>query len=251
VKTVRRNRDWRSDEVLFHQAIQAQGDASLIHSNLGAIYLNRGDQDNAEHEYMQALSVGPTNVFALDNMAILRQQQQRYAESLDYSWRALRARPVFANGHVDLAETLALMGRAPEAEWQFRIAIAISPLSTHAHNRYANFLYEAGRLEDARGEYERSVQVDPTLDAYSRLGDIYLAWQDYPRSEQAFRHALRIDSFDAHAHIGLGQVLELTGHPGEALHEYESGLAMDPSDATGKAALVRIRGKSQPQDLQR
>lgn len=251
VKTVRRNRDWRSDEVLFHQAIQAQGDASLIHSNLGAIYLNRGDKDDAEREYLEALSVGATNVFALDNMAILRQQQHRYAESLDYSWRALRARPVFANGHVDLAETLALMGRKVEAEWQFRTAAAISPLSTRAHNSYGNFLFDSGRLEDARTEYERSVQVDPTLDAYGRLGDIYLTWQDYPRAEQAFRHALRVNPFDSHAHIGLGQVLEFTGHPGDALHEYESGLAMDPSDSVAKAGAVRIRGKAPSKDLPR
>ena len=244
VKTVRRNRDWRSDEVLFRQSIQAQGDASLIHSNLGAIYLNRGDKDAAEREYMEALSVGATNVFALDNMAILRQQQQRYSESLDYSWRALRARPVFANGHVDLAETLTLMGRSAEAEWQYRIAIAISPLSTRAHNSYGNFLYEAGRLEDARTEYERSVRADPTLDAYDRLGDIYLTWQDMPRAEQAFRRALRINPFDGHAHIGLGQVLEFTGHPGDALHEYESGLAMDPSNPIAKDAVIRIRGKA-------
>jgi Flp pilus assembly protein TadD len=244
VSTVRRNRDWRSDEVLFRQSIRAQGDASLIHSNLGAIYLNRGDKADAEREYMEALSVGATNVFALDNMAILRQQQHRYAESLDYSWRALRARPVFANGHVDLAETLALMGRPAEAEWQFRIATTISPLSTHAHNSYGKFLFEAGRLEDARTEYERSVQVDPTLEACDRLGDIYFAWHDTPRAEQAFRRALRINPFDSQAHIGLGQVLEFTGRPGDALHEYESGLNMDPSDPIGKAALLRIRGKA-------
>jgi Tfp pilus assembly protein PilF len=249
VKTVRRNRDWRSDEVLFRQSIQAQGDASLIHSNLGAIYLNRGDKDAAEREYLEALSVGATNVFALDNMAILRQQQHRYAESLDYSWRALRARPVFANGHVDLAETLALMGRTAEAEWQYRVATAISPLSTRAHNAYGKFLYEAGRLEDARTEYERSVQADPTSDAYDRLGDIYLNWRDMPRAEQSFRHALHINPFDGHAHIGLGQVLEFAGHPGDALHEYESGLAMDPSDPIARAGVIRIRGKAPSKEL--
>lgn len=177
-------------------------------------------------------------------MAILRRQQNRYAESLDYSWRALRARPVFANGHVDLAETLVLMGRPAEAEWQFRIATAISPLSTRAHNSYGKFLYEAGRLDDARTEFERSARADPTLDAYDRLGDIYLTWQDRPRAEQAFRNALRINPFDGHAHIGLGLVLEYTGHPGDALREYESGLAMDPSDPIAKAGEVRIRGKA-------
>ncbi len=104
----------------------------------------------AEREWLAALSMEPSNVFALDNMALLRQREHRYAESLDYSWRALRVRPVYTVAHVDLAETLALMGRTAEAEWQFRVATALSPLSTRAQNSYGKFLLDAGRVEDAR-----------------------------------------------------------------------------------------------------
>jgi Tfp pilus assembly protein PilF len=244
VKVVRRNRIWRSDEVLTSQTLESQGDASLFRSNLGAIYFNRGDQKGAEREYLEALSFGPTNVFALDNMALLRQQQHRYIEAVDYSRRALRARPVYATGHVNLAETLALMGRPAEAEWQFRIATTISPLSTRVHNSYGRFLFDQGRLGDARDEFVRSVEVDPTTDAYNRLGDIYIIWRDMPRAEQAFRHALVTNPFDSHAHIGLGQALEAGGYLKDALHEYESGLDMDPSDPIAKAAAVRLRSNA-------
>ncbi len=251
VKTVRRNRDWRSDEVLFQQAIEAQGDASLIHSNLGAIYFNRGDKENAEREYLEALSFGPTNVFALDNMSIVRQREHRYIESVDYSRRALRARPVYAIGHSNLAETLALMGRDSEAEWQYRIAETIAPLSTRVHNSYGKFLYDAGRLEASRAEYDRSIDADPSMEAYNQLGDIFLAWRDFPRAESSFRSALKINPFDSHAHIGLGQVLEATGRPGDALNEFESGLEMDPSDPIAKAGALRLRGKSPAKDTSR
>ena len=99
-------------------------------------------------------------------------------------------------------------------------------------------------MEDARGEYERSAAVDGTGEAYDRLGDIYLNWKDAPRAEQAFRRAIGLDPFDGHAHIGLGEILESTGHPGDALREYEDGLQMDPSDPIAKAGLVRIRGQA-------
>jgi Tfp pilus assembly protein PilF len=177
-------------------------------------------------------------------MALLRQRQERYAESLDYSWRALREHSNYTNGHVDLAQTLALIGRTQEADWQFKFATTISPLSTRAHNAYGKFLYDAARLEDARVEYERSVAVDGTSEAYDHLGDIYRAWQDSPRAEQAYRRAIGIDPFDSHAHIGLGEVLESAGRPGDALHEYEAGIEMDPTDAVAKAALIRIRGNA-------
>jgi Tfp pilus assembly protein PilF len=250
VTTVARNRDWRTGDGLYLRTLE-QGDSSLIRTNLGAIYFNNGDLLRAEHEWLEALAAGPTNVFALDNLALLRQRQRRYVESLDYSWRALRARPQYMMGHLNLADTLAQMDRTAEAEWQYRIATAISPLSTHAHNSYGEFLFDSERVEDARAEFERSIAVDPTTDAYDRLGDIYQASEDRARAEQAFRHALDMNAFDTHAHFGLGQVLESAGKRDDALHEFETGLALDPTDSVAKAAAVRLRGGAPPQAVPR
>jgi Tfp pilus assembly protein PilF len=249
VRTVTRNRDWTSDEALFRQALESQGDASLIRSDLGAIFYNRDKFADAEREWQAALSYGPSNAFALDNMALLRHQQHRYVESLDYSWRALRWRPAYTMAHVNLAETLADTGRDAEADWQFRVATTLSPLSTKAHNKYGKFLFRAGRMEDARNEYERSVQADSTADAYDQLGKIYLRWQDIPRAEQAFRRSLGVDVFDSDAHVGLGQVLESKGDQADALHEFEKGLEMDPSDKVAKAAALRLRGNISPKTV--
>jgi len=248
VRTVTRNRDWVSDEVLFRQALESQADASLVRSDLGAVFFNNGDVTSAEREWQAALAYGPSNAFALDNMSLVRQRQHRYIESVDYSRRAIRWRPAYTMGHVNLAETLALMGHDAEADWQFRTATALSPLSTRAHNGYGQFLFESGRLEDARVEYERSVAADSTTDAYNQLGKIYLTWQDFPRAEQAFRNALRVDTFNSEAHSGLGQVLEATGHPVDALHEYDKCLEMDPSDPVTKAAADRLRASAAPKN---
>jgi tetratricopeptide (TPR) repeat protein len=250
VATVARNRDWRSGDALYVRTLE-QGDSSLIRTNLAAIYFNNGDLVDAEHEWLEALAAGPTNAFALDNLSLLRRRQHRYIESLDYSWRALRARPSYMMGHLNLAETLVEMDRTAEAEWQYRIATAISPLSTRAHNTYGEFLFDSERLEDARIEFERSLAVDPTTQAYDRLGDIYQVFRDRTRSEQAFRHALDINIYDSHAHFGLGQVLEDAGKPSDALREFEIGLALDPSDIPARAAAIRLRGGALPQAIPR
>jgi len=250
VKTVVRNRDWRTEEALFKKTLE-QGDASLIRNNLGALYFNDNNLDGAEQEWLEALGAGPENAFALDNLALLRHRQKRYIESVDYSRRALRARRSFMMAHLNFAETLAEMGRTGEAEWQFRISTTLSPLSTRAHNAYGEFLFDSERLDDARIEFERSVAVDPTTDAYNRLGDIYQLSQDRLRAEQAFRRAIALDPFNSHAHFGLGQLLEATGKPDDALHEFESGLETDPTDRMAQAAAQRLRGNAPPQPLPR
>ena len=243
-KTVRRNQDWRSDEALYRRTLESQPDAPVIRSNLAGIFFDRNDLADAEREWLEALAFGANNSFVLDNLALLRQHQQRFAESIDYSSRALRASPVYTIEHVHLAETLVLTGRGREAEWQFRIATALSPLSTSAHNAYGKFLFDAGRMEGARTEFERSAAADSTSEAFDRLGDIYFGWQDIPRAEQAFRRALGVEPFDGHAHVGLGEILESEGRSGDALREYESGLETNPSDPVAKAGLVRLRGNA-------
>ncbi len=246
VRTISRNRDWKDEGILFRGAIETGGETSVTRTNLGSMAINRGDWELAEREWLAALAMDPANAYALDDMALLRQRQERYLEAADYSQRALRIFPAYTTAHINLAETLAALKRPAEAEWQFRVATALSPLSTHAHNNYGKFLLAQGRSEDARAEYERSAAADANAEAYDQLGDIYLSWQDFPRAEKAFRSALAGSQFDTHAHFGLGRVLEFTSRPADALREYEIGLAMDPTDATAKAAAIRLRAAASP-----
>jgi Tfp pilus assembly protein PilF len=242
VKTVSRNPDWRSDDVLYRRAIEVQGETSMIRSNLAANAFNRGDPAEAERNWLMSLSLGPSDVFALNNMALLRRTQHRYFEALDYARRALRLRPMYTEAHLNLAQILVEMGCTEEADWEFRVATALSPLSTTARNSYGKFLLAEGRAGEARAQFERSAAADFTTDACDHLGEMYLADHDLPRAEKIFRRALAGNAFDTHAHFGLASVLEAAGRAPEALGEYQSGLAMDPTDLTAKAAATRLRG---------
>jgi tetratricopeptide (TPR) repeat protein len=240
LKTISRNRDWRDNETLYQKVIDTQGDASLIRANLGSVAFDRGNLKLAEQDWLDALATGPTNVHALDSMALLRRSQNRYGESLDYSAKALRARPEDTFSHVNLGVTLAAMRRTSEAEEQLRKATALAPLSTNAHNTYGKFLLLQGRVDEARTEFERSADADFSTDAYDGLGDIFLGGQDFPRAERSFRKALSGNPSDAQAHFGLARVLEFTGRTTEALEEYQKELSADPSDPAAKAAVNRL-----------
>lgn len=240
VKTISRNRVWSDDETLYRNVLETQGDTSLMRANLGSIAFHQGNVDLAERDWQDALATAPTNLHAMDSLALVRRLQHRYAESLDYSQRALRIRPDDSFGHINLAVTLSELGRAAEADWHFRLATTLSPLSTNAHNAYGQFLLIQGRPEEARAEFQRSADADFNIDAYNELGDLFLAAQDFPRAEIAFRNVLSRNAYDSHAHFGLARVLEVTSRPADALREYETGLAIDPSNDAAKAAANRL-----------
>jgi len=95
------------------------------------------------------------------------------------------------------------------------------------------------------------VSIDPSEEAYDRLGDIFQALNERPRAGSAYRSAMALNIYDPHAHFGLAQVLEATGKPDDALHEFESGLQLDPSDLAARAAAIRLRGNAPPQAIPR
>jgi Tfp pilus assembly protein PilF len=243
IQTVHRNRDWRDETVLFLRTLQTTPDSSLIRSNLGAVYFNRGDTTAAEREWIQALAAGPRNVFTLADFGLLRQRQGRYFESQDFFERTLRIRPDYMEAHLLYAEMLESIHRDVEANWQYRLAVTLDPYSSYAHTAYGQFLFKQDRLEDAKTQLEAAAGEDPVSDAYDGLGDIYLRWGQPAQAEQSFRLAVKYEPFDSHAHFALGAIEAADGRTRDALREYEAGIETDPSNADALSAIHKLQGE--------
>ena len=203
IRTVHRNADWRSDEILYSKTLEQQPDAQIIRTNLGAIYFDRGDMASAEREWMASL--GPARPYAstLSNLGLLRARQERYDESIAYFQRAIRERPKYMAPHKDLAKTYVEMGRDQDAEREYRVAIDLAPLSSVAHNDFAKFLLDQGRLVEAQEQYTISAQVDPNSEAQVNLGNFLVSAGDADRARAAYTSAVAMDPFDSRARFGL------------------------------------------------
>jgi Tfp pilus assembly protein PilF len=240
IATVRRNRDWRSEQDLFLETLATNPDSGLIRSNLGAVYFNEGNQAGAEREWDQALAAGPRSVFTLINFGMLRQRQARYSEAQDFFQRAIRIRPDDMDGHLLYAQMLESLDRNAEADWQYRLAVTLDPYASNAHLAYGQFLQKLGRLEDAQTQFEAAVAEDDVAGAYDGLGDIYQTWNQTTQAEREFQMAVKAEPFDSHAHFGLGAIAAADGRTADAIREYRGGLEMDPSNADALAALKRL-----------
>jgi tetratricopeptide (TPR) repeat protein len=128
VRTVTRNRDWRTDEALYSKTLAQQPDAKIIRTNLGAVYFDRGDLAAAEREWTLALGPGRHYASTLNNMGLLRARQERYEEAIDYFKQAVRERPKYMSPHKSLAKVYAELGRDEEAEREYRLAVELAPL---------------------------------------------------------------------------------------------------------------------------
>ena len=244
VRTVERNRDWRSDDVLYRRTLEAQPDAQVIHTNLGVNYADLGDWSAAEREWVLALGPGKPSAATLNDLGLVHKRQKRYSEAADLFEQSIRLRPNYVAPYKNLAEMYAEMGRLTESDRQFRHAVALAPLNTNARNSYGHFLLRQGRIAEAREQFARSAEADANAEAYDNLGDLGLAAGDSQEARSNYQAALALDQIDNHAYFGLAMLDERQGRLADAVREYRAGLETDPRNAVALAAMQRLAGRA-------
>ena len=97
-----------------------------------------------------------------------------------------------------------------------------------------------GRLEEARGDYETVIGLEPELYAVRiRLGRLLLALDRFEEAGEHFQKALDLDPQGgrAAALVGLGRVAERRGDGAAAESRFREALALDPESGAIRYAL--------------
>ncbi len=105
-------------------ALALDSTSGEVHRMLGRTHTSLGMPEDAIEAYRTALTVDPTEVWAMNNLALIYIQQERYEDALGPLARAVQLRPgapVFQN---NLGIALELSGHVGAAREAYRAAIA-------------------------------------------------------------------------------------------------------------------------------
>jgi tetratricopeptide (TPR) repeat protein len=163
-----------------------------------------GDVARATAAYLEALKQDPTRGDAYSRLAILYDQQGKFAESLEARQKALVARPGDPDLYCDMGYSLYLQRRWDEAEMNLKQALALAPDHARAHNNLGLVLGHAGRSEAALAEF----------------------------------HKAGCNEADARANLAFAWTLE--GRLPDARQQYKSALAADPSSTVTKKEIKEL-----------
>ncbi|HTP49428.1 MAG TPA: tetratricopeptide repeat protein [Anaeromyxobacteraceae bacterium] len=160
------------------------------------------------------------------------------AEGLAASEEALRLDPDLAEAHVSRANMLSLVGRAEEAERDFRRALSMNPALPDSWYFYARHLYAAGRHDEAARAFEETARRNP--DDYSALCLLVSLHHGREQAAQAASAAsralsaverrLRLNPDDARALYMGGCVDVLLGDRARGLARLARALELRPND---------------------
>ncbi len=132
------------------------------HVNLSHVYKNMGDVSKAEDELNKAIRLNPKLPEAYYNLGNLNASRGRYKEALEDYESAARIYKVQSH-------------KIPQLFYKDKAI---------AHNRAGVQLIQEGKIQEAAGELEKALALDPSrLDARFNLGRLYL--EEFKDKEKA------------------------------------------------------------------
>ena len=184
---------WSNSEALFTNAITLYPTAQAARNNLGKAYYIQGKLDEAEQQFLEAISVRPlASTYA--NLASLYRRKGDLSKAFSTYQTALQIDPADRDVYFGLGILFARTGQIDEAELAYTKAIALRPQDASSHMNLGALYIQKGDVNAAIEQYLLALKYDPFyVSAYFNLGMAYKKIGRIQDAREAFAHALQYD----------------------------------------------------------
>jgi len=128
---------WRDSERLFTHVLAVTGNNDVALNNLGIIFLERGQLDDAISKLQAAIDLRPENGPAHDNLAKALLKKGQVAEAMVHYRKFLEIEPENVEARNTLGTALIQQGHVKEAIDQWQDALALQPDNGNAASNLA------------------------------------------------------------------------------------------------------------------
>jgi tetratricopeptide (TPR) repeat protein len=150
-------------ETALSEYVESQlfnADRPSAYVDLGVVYLNRGNQADAEQAYKKAIEIEPAYAYSYINLADLYRQQGRDVEGERLLEDALNYNPSAAELYHALGLLQTRQKRRAEAIESFRKASSLAPENETLKYYYGLAILETGQVNEALKILEEAYQLN-------------------------------------------------------------------------------------------
>ena len=194
----------------------------------------------------RALALNPESARALTGRAYIRfMYEYDYDTALADYRRAIELEPGYATAHQWYGELLAALRRTDEAMEQLDIAAGLDPRSAIISHVKAWVLQGAGRLQEARAQYEHTFQIAPDYpNSVGNMELLELQEGHYDQARQWARRSAQLYNFDPAPNLAIDDAMENPALKPRALELLATSTGI-LEGSTGKALYLLILGENE------
>lgn len=163
------------------------------HDCLGAAYNGTGKYEQAEEHFQNAIQLKPNDEAARLGLADSLERRGRTAEAEQAFQKAIDLRPNYWAVYNYLGIFYWKQGRYREAERMFATVTRLEPDNVRGFSNLGAMQILEDRYADAIPNFQRSVAISPSSDAYSNLATAYFYIRRYPEAAGAYAKAAELD----------------------------------------------------------
>ncbi len=167
------------------------------HATLAKLNKIEGHYDLASQEFNRVIELDPQAVDALSGLSDLSWKAGHLKNAEKYYLRAADARKQDWQGYNNLGIFHDRTGRHREAIEDYKHALDLTPdnafVDSNLGGAYLNS-NDPALYSQAEKALRRSIELNPTFDVYTNLGNLYMLEKRYPESAQASEKALTMNA---------------------------------------------------------
>ncbi len=203
--------DYERAQSLFEDAISEDSAFGAAYFNIGAMYEERGNLDEARTWYTRSSEKGKAFGDGLVNIGRLELAEGRRDEAMSAFKRAIQVEPLNGEAHLNMAHDARNRRDFPRAVKHVRAALKENNANVKAYEVLALVYYDLGRFRDA-GRFELAKLVcdaglkkDPkSASLHNTRGLVLLKQNELTLALGSFEKAIAANSKFFPAHMNLG-----------------------------------------------
>jgi choline-sulfatase len=206
------------------------------------VLASQGQVEKADALLLAILAKDPGLLDVRLTLGLDQQRLGKNAAALEQFRAVVAADPTSAIAHFDAGLSYFNLAQYDPAQRELQAALAISPGYSRAGILLAKTLGQKGALDQSAAEFQRVLDQSPNnAEAYTGLGTLAAMRGNWAESEKQLRASLTIEP-TTEAHTTLGNVYLHTGKFPAAHTEFQAALALAPKSAAAHYNFGVTRG---------
>ena len=222
--------DFENAIILYKESIMKFPNNPEAYSNLGNILIKKNEYKLAENSLKKAIDLKPDYLLAYSNLINIYVNEGNLEKAEIYLRKSIDNNPNDANSHLNLGCVLKDQGKPEEAELSLRKSLTLRPKFDLALVNLAAILNELGKIFEAEKLLSQAIEINPISPmAFNNLGNVLVNQNKPNEAEKSYREAIKLKPDFALAFNNLGSLLSNNGKLIEAEKYTQKAIEHNPN----------------------